>query len=177
MWAANRVQIAGKASVQQVFASLEDFFMKGLSVQKPDLQMHIQALKDLSKSRAPLARIKDAMDHISQLKPAENSLKSKLQNANIFPVKQRNNETSMTSLSVDFSIVDKPRYRGIFDGRVHLLDFSEDDFWRMQHFLIACGLQKRFMSVCVEEQTAVEDAIASPTLTKQMQTAAYAFLR
>ena len=83
----------------------------------------------------------------------------------------------MTSLSVDFSIVDKPRYRGIFDGRVHLLDFSEDDFWRMQHFLIACGLQNRFMSVCVEEQTAVEDAIASRTLTKQVQTAAYAFLR
>ena len=174
------MKVDGKTSIQHIYNSskeLEEMFLQGLKVPKPNLQMHIATLRALAKDNASVTKIVNAMADISELKRPEGELKRNLQTLNIFPVRQRNGTKSRTSLSVEFAVIDKTIYRGRFDDFIRVLDFDDHQFWRVRDFLIACGLRSQFMSECVTAITAASNSMPFAEKTQDMRSKAYAFLR
>lgn len=170
----------GKTSIQHIYRSskeLEEMFVQGLQVPKPSLEMHVATLRALAKTNVPVSAIVEVMAHISELKRPEGELRQKLQNLNIFPVRQRNGMISRTSLSVEFAIIDKSIYRRRFDDLICVLDFDDHQFWRTSGFLIACGLRSQFMSECVMETTGASNPTPFVEKTQEIRSKAYAFLR
>ena len=83
----------------------------------------------------------------------------------------------MAMPTADFAIIDRPRFHGLFDGKIRILDFTIEEARLTQPFLEACGLKEKFMSRCIEEDTAVEDAVISSELTDRLRLNAYALIR
>ena len=79
--------------------------------------------------------------------------------------------------TVDFAVVARVKYNGLFDNRIKILDFDIQDIRLMQPFLEACGLKQQFMSVRVEEKTSVSGEAFDSQLTERLRSNAYAFIR
>lgn len=177
IWASSRVQITGKVSIGSLYKSLKEFFQNTLNVDAPSIAMHVQTLKSLQGQHADAGRLKETMEHISLMGPLQDSLKSEVNGLNIFPVRLANGLRLLAMSSVGFVINDRPLYHKAFEGKVMILDFTMEEVRTIHSFLIACGLKARFMSECVEESTAVEDATISMRLTERLRSYAYAFTR
>ena len=181
MWAPKKIQISGRVSIADRYPTIEKFFLKTLEVEEPSIELHIVTLKKLAEprilSRVQFSRMKEVMENISHLRPPEDSLKGRFGSLPLLPTLERNGTEDWTPLSSAFAIADKPRFVGKFNGRIRLLKLSEDDFWKIEGFLIACGLKDRFLSQSVVEETAVDHAVVSQDLTNNLQAVGYALLR
>lgn len=157
-----------------------------VQVQRPDLQMYTQALKQFSTEKPPpLVRIKKSIGSISSMDPSANNFKSLrsannlkgLLSANILPVRLPNGDVKMANAIVDFAIVDRKEYREAFKGKVMTLDFSFNEVHSFKPFLLALGLGRRFMSAAVEEKTMVQEGVPNLDLTDTLREKAHAILR
>lgn len=148
-----------------------------LQIQKPDLQMYIQALKQLAKEKPPsIPRIKESIALISTMDPSESDLKS-LRSANIFPARLPSGDVKLTNASVDFAIVDRKEYEEAFKDKLITLDFSFNEVHTCRPFLLALDLGRRFMSAAVEEKTMVQGGLADRNLTDTLREKAHALFR
>ncbi|KAF2459569.1 hypothetical protein BDY21DRAFT_317672 [Lineolata rhizophorae] len=183
LWAEDTIQIPRKESIATPYASLEGFFTKILGIRTPDVGMHVQALleqaRELAQGVDPVThseKLKERMTIISSMKPTETDL-APLRKSRIFLVKLSGGTINWADRDSDFAIADKPEYQLAFQGKAALLDFTLAEIRACMLFLMASGLERRYMSLAVDEQTEVEGGNSEPKLTDKFRSRAYAFFR
>jgi hypothetical protein len=177
LWADDKVKFPQMASIKSSYTGLEDFFCRILGVPKPNLGMHVQALKQLSLIR-PLdgLQLKQSMLLISSMDPSPEDVND-LKNANIFEVKPAKGPKTYTNSAADFAIIDRSEYGTAFKGKINLLNFKIGEARACRSLLFALGLKGRHLSETVEETTSVKGGVIDKILTHQSRSKAYALLR
>lgn len=178
IWADDEVQMPGKVSIKTPYNNLDDFFCKNLSVPRPDLQMHIQALQDLSHTRPPptTSQLQNMIKLVSSMGPSPEDV-IQLRNANIFSVLTTNGERRVTSIASEWAIVDRLEYGSAFSGQLNMLDYTLKEVRSCSNFLLALDLRRRHLSELVEEKTTVREGFFDSDLTRMFRTKAYALFR
>lgn len=180
VWADGRMPISDLTAISLQYPDLEEFFKTMLSVQSPDLSMHVRALAELS--RHPLvgleysARIKEAIFLISSLNPTENDLQP-LSSSNIFRVCLANGNYQYTNKAADFAINDRRQYEQVFENRIAILDFSLEEARAADFFFKSLKINNKYLSASVSESTMVANGNHHAILTQFFQDRAFAFCR
>jgi hypothetical protein len=149
-----------------------------LGIPKPNLDMHVQALKELAQIRpTPSAfEIKRMVMLISSMGPTSDGV-TVLQRAKIFSVVTTNGQRTFTDSTADFAIVDRSEYGSAFAGRIRILDYSIEEVRACRSLLLALGLKRRHLSEMVEETTTVRDGAINTELSQSFRMKAYAIFR
>ncbi|KAF4628320.1 hypothetical protein G7Y89_g9830 [Cudoniella acicularis] len=149
-----------------------------LGVQKPNLEMHVQALKELARSQPPpsTSEIKRMIMLISSMDPDADDV-TELRRSNIFSVKLTNGQKKFTDSSSDFAIGDRAEYGSAFAGKIRILDYSIEEVRACRSLLLALDLKSRHLSELVEEKTTVEDGEIDNELSQSFRLKAYALFR
>ena len=176
IWADERVQFPGKASISAQYPSLKDFFLRILQVPEPDVGMHVQALLRLSQEHPTSLQLKQAIKHISLFHPKPTDVND-LRMAHIFPVILPNGQIKITTRSADFAIIDREEFGEAFRGQIVTLDFTLEEVRECQEFITACGMDKKRLSRKVEERTDVNGGSLASRLTEEFQNKAFAIFR
>lgn len=164
-------------SLATEYAEQEDFFVRILGVQTPNVEMHVQALIEKSgKLTVHPSELKEMIFTISSMKPQKNDLE-KLRTRGILPVKYANGLPGRAHMSADFAIPDRPQYNEAFQGKIITLDFSIGEIRAAMPFLAAAGLEGRLLSTMVQEETAVEGGKLNTQLTQSFVEKSYAIFR
>ena len=95
----------------------------------------------------------------------------------VFPVRAPNGDVNLCSRSSDFVILDHQEYATYFTGKIKTLDFTPDRFREIRAFVEACKLQKRYISNTVVEDTNAFESVENATLSKVLQSKAFALYR
>ena len=143
---------------------------------KPNLDMHIQALKELADGNASIEEIKDAIRKISLMEPSRDALVD-LQASKILPVKFPDGRTRLESIRTDFAIIDRFEYGVAFEGKVSVLNCTLEEVREYRSFLLPLGLGGRYMSKIVEEKSMVTGGDLHPRLSDEFRRKAYALFR
>lgn len=148
-----------------------------LSVQSPDLSMHVRALVGLGR-RPPEdpTRVKEAVFLISSLNPTEADLQA-LSASNIFHVRLANGHFQWTNKAADFSINDRRHHAQAFRNKVAVLDFTLEEARVADAFFRALGMANKYFSASVSESTRVADGNRHSRLTQSFQSRAFAICR
>ncbi|KAE8452297.1 hypothetical protein EG329_000997 [Mollisiaceae sp. DMI_Dod_QoI] len=178
IWAEDQVRIPRKTSIKSHYASLDDFFCRILGIAKPNLEMNVQALKELAHSQpaASTSEIKRMIMFISSMGPTLDDVKD-LRRSNIFPVKILNQQNSFTNALADFAIVDRSEYGSAFAGKIRILDYSIEEVRASRPLLLALGMRGKHLSELVEEETTVRDGAIDSELSQRFRSKAYALFR
>ena len=178
IWADDQVHIPRKAPIKAHYPNLEDFFCRVLDIPKPDLGMHVQALKELAQNRPPpsASETKRMIILISSMDPTEEEV-ADLRRCNIFSVKTTNGQTTFTNTTADFAIADRLEYGFAFAGKIRILDYSIEEVRVSRSLLFALGLKRRLLSEMVEEETKVQDGAISTGLSSSFRQKSYALFR
>jgi len=164
--------------IKTFYVNLEDFFCRILNIQKPNLDMHVQALKELAASRPPpsASKIKQKIMVISSMGPTWDTVKA-LRRSNIFNVTKTNGQKALTDTTSDFAIVDRSELGSAFDGKIRVLDYTIEEVRTCRPLLLALGLKSKHLSELVEETTTVRDGQVNNQLTRAFRQKAYAIFR
>ena len=100
-----------------------------------------------------------------------------LTDCNYLPIKTQTGITEWFNHSTDFAIVDRRKYKAMLENKVRVLDFSLEELHSLQPFLLALGLEIRYMSIAVEEKTTAQDNELHAQLTSDIRKKAYAIFR
>jgi hypothetical protein len=178
IWADEQIQIPRKAPIKTPYASLEDFFSRVLGIPKPNLDMYVQALKELAQIRpTPSAlEIKLRVMLISSMGPTSDDV-TDLRRARIFSVVTTNRERTFTDSTADFAIVDRSEYGSAFAGKIRILGYSIEEVRACRSLLLALGLKRRHLSEMVEETTTVRDGAIDTELSRSFRMKAHALFR
>jgi hypothetical protein len=176
LWSEDPVQIPRKVSIGTLYAPLEDFFVRILGVARPNLDLHVQALRELANGEPEFEEVKDIIRQISAMEPSEEALFG-LRGSKILPVKFRDGRIRLESIMIDFAIVDRPEYGMAFDGKLSILNYTLEEVRFYRPFLLALGLERRYMSEMVEEISMVSAGVLEPCLTNDFEQKAYALFR
>jgi hypothetical protein len=145
-----------------------------LRVPSPDLRMHILALRELnSRGQASPAEVKEAIKRISAMNPTESDV-SDLSMANIFSVRLAAGHLQWTNSLGDFAITDRKEYEEAFRSRISILDFTREEVRTCESFFVALGLQRKFLSQLVTEETCATGGYADNELTQKLKKKAFA---
>jgi hypothetical protein len=87
-----------------------------------------------------------------------------IRKSKIFPVKGPNGTVSLDTVDADFFIKDTSFY-GHWLSPLNLLDFDIVEFRRLKPFFSWLGIEDRYISRCVEEQTSIPNFVGSPILS------------
>ncbi|KAF1811004.1 hypothetical protein P152DRAFT_483336 [Eremomyces bilateralis CBS 781.70] len=172
IWADATLQIPDKVSIAAQYPELKDFFLGILKVQKPDLQMHIDALKALGGDLSRYADIKRSIIQISLMDPTKDDL-DKFGRAQVFPVLTKDKQMRLADKDAGFFILDRKEHISAFEDRLNKLDFSLAEIQKAGAFLDAAGLSGRYSSACVDESTTAEGGCRSVRLTGSFNEKAY----
>jgi hypothetical protein len=178
IWADDQIQIPRKESIKTVYASLEDFFCGILNVPTPNLDMHVQALIELTQSQPtpPASEIKRMIMLISSMGPTNDDVVD-LRRVNIFSVVVANGQKTFTNSTADFAIVDRSEYGSAFAGKIRMLDYSIEEVRACRSFLLSLDLKRQHLSELVEETTTVRDGSINTELSRSFRMKAYALFR
>lgn len=160
------------------YGELQEFFCRILDVSKPDLSMHVQALKELALTRpSPSAKaVQERIKLISSMSPTVSNLQS-LKRSKVFSVKITSGQLAFADSLADFAIPDRLEYRDAFSKKIQMLDYSLEDVRACRPFLLAMNLQRKHLSQLVEETTTVADSVIDNELTKNLREKSYALFR
>lgn len=158
--------LRGKVSLNQNYEKLEPFFVKLLGVKPIDLQMAIDELKEVGNPANTFSagEVKDTIRTVNSLLAMEAKPPSpgNILKRQIFPIRLPGGGIRCDSRDTDFFIVDREPLRRLFDKEVKLLDFTLDEVVRLRPFLTWTGLEERYLSVRVEEDTSFHGSGARP---------------
>jgi len=145
-------------------------------VPKPNLNMHIQALKELANGNTAIEEIKDTIRKISLMEPSRDALVD-LHTSKIFPVKFPDGRIRLESIRTDFAIIDRFEYGVAFEGKVSVLNCTLEEVQEYRSFLLPLGLGGRYMSKIIEEKSMVTGGDLHPRLSNEFRRKAYALFR
>jgi hypothetical protein len=139
--------------------------------------MHVHALREKASNLPPNKQdIKQAILNISAFKPSSDSLKG-LIDCRCFPVKKPSGRLIWISSRCEFAIIDRREYGESFSKKIDMLDFSLEEVHSMKSFLVGLGLDEKFISNAVKEETKVEGGSIDHSRTNDMRRKSYAVCR
>jgi hypothetical protein len=179
-------QIKGRVNLYPQY-DLRRFLVGFLEIQVPDVGMLVSELKSVATSTKSVETAKKLILDISALGPSKTELKTLWKYA-IYPVRVGNQPPQLRKRDRDFAIVDRERLSRALQGPVvkgalAVLDFLEiEDVRRLRDFIVACGIEDRYLSDVVEETSAVPGRVADllepdPSLTSSLRRRAHALFR
>jgi hypothetical protein len=176
VWAENQIQLPGKVSLATWYKDHQSFFCVMLGVQKPNLAMHISALRNKVLDTPTTTEVMQEMLNICALNPSVQSLKT-LADCKCLPVRLTSGEIQWMASSEDFAIVDRREWGEKFENKIKLLDFSLEQVHRLSPFLHGLNLGHRYLSKMVKVDTNVEGGSLHQKLTHDLRAKAYAIAR
>jgi hypothetical protein len=178
VWADDRIQLPGKLSLASEYKArgLATFFVNLLGIPKPSLAMHVMALAQKSMENASKDIVMQEMMNICALDPTAESLQ-KLSDCKCLPIRKSDGTVVMMDRSAEFSILDRREYEEIFRHEINIMDFSLEQVHTLMPFLLAFGLQDRYISRQVKEETKVQGGFLHQGLTDDLRKKAYAICR
>lgn len=178
MWT-DAAKLGTKYGLRNEYPELEDFFCDTLSIPAPNATNYIEELKELiSHHPADLAHIKEILTQLNNLIPSAEDLRG-LHGLEFLPVRNPDGEVRLLRAADTFFIADRIEYAQSFQGKVPILDLSLEECHRYRPLLGSLGLDDRYMSVAVQEQTFVDQPSHehSARLTRQFRRRAGAIYR
>ncbi|KAF2667223.1 hypothetical protein BT63DRAFT_481662 [Microthyrium microscopicum] len=177
VWADDTVSLPHKVSLSTAYKGLTSFFHKTLAIPKPSLDMHILALCQKALENPEKSRILEEMRNICALQPTEVLLRSKLSDSKFLPIRNCAGDLTWASASSTYAIIDRREYGTVFAGKICLLDFTLEAVHSLRPFLSALGLQCRYLSALVKEETKVQEGLLDQYFTNDLRQKAYAICR
>ncbi|KIL94319.1 hypothetical protein FAVG1_02882 [Fusarium avenaceum] len=160
VWPSN-TSLGGKATLSDLYFDLKEFFVNKLGVEDSEPSTPYAELKH--PSRRSVEDIKATIMQLSSLLRTTTVFLNPepIRKSKIFPVKGLNGTVSLHSVDADFFIKDTLLYE---DWLCHLsvLDFDIQEFQRLKPFFSWLGIEDRYLSRCVEEQTSIPELVDSP---------------
>ena len=138
--------------------------------------MHVEALKRKASNDPDKRDIFQAVLNICAFNPTPETLE-KLSDCKCLPVKLKSGIRQWCDRSGRFAIVDRREYERSFAGKIDVLDFSMEETHAIKPFLLGLGLEERYMSKAVKEETKALDGSIDQRLTQDLRKKAYAICR
>ncbi|KAF7949568.1 uncharacterized protein EAE97_003077 [Botrytis byssoidea] len=176
VWATEDIQLPEKISIATEYKNQRTFFRNVLGVAKPNLEMHIIALQKRALENPDKEGILRELRNICALNPTV-ALRDKLSKCKCFPVYRPSQEVEWLDSTDSFAIVDRKEHGDVFRNKINVLDFSLEEVHSVNQFLVELGLEGRFTSRAVKEDTKIEDGLLSDALTNDLRRKAYAICR
>ena len=171
-----------KVAINVQASDLQEFFLNTLGVQYVTSTMVYDSLLDISSKFPSVERIKDLLRMFNSLLGSDDDppSPSDLLKCNVFPVTAPDRDTTLCSAQTDFVVVDRKDLFNIFKDRVKCFDFSLEEVCRLKPFIDWAGLDRRYLSRCVEVSSRVAaDIIEAPVAKRDrdLKTKAYGLLQ
>ncbi|KAM0317327.1 hypothetical protein ACHAPQ_011043 [Fusarium lateritium] len=159
VWPSN-TSLGGKAILSDIYGDLKEFFVDKLGVEDSMPNKPYDELKQ--PSQRSVRDIKDTIIQFSKLLRTTTVFldPEPIRKSKIFPVKGPNGTVSLSSVDTDFAIRDTLFYEDGL-GPLSLLDFDMKEFRRLKPFFSWLGIEDRYLSRRVEEQTSVPNLVGS----------------
>ncbi|TGO31378.1 hypothetical protein BPAE_0001g02500 [Botrytis paeoniae] len=177
IWAPEEVQLPGKISIATEYKKQRKFFQDVLEIKKPDLEMHILALQKRALENPDKEGILRELRNICALNPTRNVLRDKLSKCKCFPVYRPSQIIEWMDSTGSFAIVDRKEHGDVFRNKINVLDISLEEVHSINQFLVELGLEGRFTSRAVKENTKIEDGLLNDALIEDLRRKAYAICR
>ncbi|KAM0213029.1 hypothetical protein ACHAQD_009471 [Fusarium lateritium] len=160
VWPSN-ASLGGKAVLSDLYGGLKEFFVDKLGVEGSMLNIRYDELKESSQrsvkaTKAIIMQFSDFLRTTTVLLDPEPIRKSK-----IFPVKGPEGTVSLCSIDADFAIRDT-LFDGDWLGHLAVLDFDLKETRHLKLFFSWLGIEDRYLSRCIEEQTSIPNIVGSP---------------
>lgn len=172
-------KLGTKFGLKNEYPELEGFFCDALSIPAPNATNYIEELKELiTHHPVDLAHIKEIFTRLNTLIPSAEEVRG-LHDLEFLPVRSPDSGVRLLRVADTFFIADRIEYTRLFQGKVPTLDFSLKECHRYRPLLRSLGLNDRYMSVAVQEETFVDQPSQehSPRLTRQFRRRAHAIYR
>ncbi|KAL2862596.1 uncharacterized protein BJX67DRAFT_391165 [Aspergillus lucknowensis] len=142
--------------ISSIYPELEDFFCNFLNIQVPTAADYIDELKTLVlDSPVDVSLVKDTIHQVNSLGATHDELKN-LNDIEFLPVAMPSGIVRLVQPTAIFFIADRVEYLAAFRGKVPILDFSIEECRRLHRLLESLGLDGRYMSTAVQEETLVD---------------------
>lgn len=176
-------KMLGKPCLESFYPDLEELFVDYFEIPRLNFALVYQQLIGIGDStlRAPDAKI--LLESLAALLKAEKHPRPEFgeeaKSSRVFPVRTPGGGTEQLSALDEFAIVDREHYAAALKERIKFLDFSLDEVQRLKPLLRWAGLDDRYLSRLVSEQTVVDDGPCSidSGLTYTLTKKAGAFVR
>jgi len=177
LWA-EQTRITSKVAIAGQYPDLENFFLHGLKVDEPDVDMLVDELKRLATidGDPSIDKVRALIRDIDDMGPNHKDLEH-LRAYNILPVQGTDGQISLKSTNDVFAIADRVEYEKLFRGRVAILAYTIEEAYTLKRFLSALGLMVRCMSRLVGETSTANFSFKEPRLTRKVRNQAYALFR
>ncbi|KAI9641117.1 hypothetical protein NHQ30_010547 [Ciborinia camelliae] len=177
IWAPDEIQLPEKISIATEYKTQRIFFQKVLGIRKPDVEMHILALQKHALEDPDKKSILGELKNICALNPVGSVLRAKLSQCKFLPVYRPSEGIEWMDSSDSFAIVDRKEYGDIFKNKINMLDFSLEEVHSINIILVGLGLEERYISRAVKEETKIGNGLLNDTLTKDLRRKAYGICR
>jgi len=177
MWAKS-TRIAGKVAIALDFPSLEEFFVRKIEVQEPDKSTCIKELETMCRvETAPsILQVKELLWEINSYEPSTSDMEI-LKPLSFLPIKETTGELRLHNVKDVFVLFDRQGHTETFQGEVASLDFEIEDIRLLRPLIDVLGLASRYTSKLAEKESCAPDAVLEPSLSKDLQSRAYAIFR
>ncbi|KAF2421213.1 hypothetical protein EJ08DRAFT_738278 [Tothia fuscella] len=176
VWAKDDIQLPGKFSLATVYAGYAPLFTNILEIPKPTLPMHIRALREKVDHAPTKQDILQMILNICAFKPSPDDLQE-LVNCHCFPITVFTGRLEWRTSTQWFAIPDRREFRRAFEGKINILEFSLEEVHSIRPFLFGLGLENKYLSSLVTEETQVEGGTNDLRLTLDLRKKSYAMCR
>lgn len=151
-----------------------------LGIKLPTLQMVYDELRQSSRQKG-IDEIKGAIFVMNDLLESKSTSldPGPVLKAEIFPLEYPKGSPVLRSIDTDFAIGDRTSLKERFRGKITLLDFDLEEVCHLRPFFEWAGLQNRYLSNMVREETHASDDSGRPVRSesRDLKRKAYYILR
>lgn len=174
----------GKPCLELFYPDLTELFVEFFGVSRLNFSLVYRQLVEIGSSDEPsVADVKILLRSLTALLKAGNESRpafgddAKL--CRVFPVRIPSGGTKPLTALDTFAIIDREQYAAALKDKIKVLDFSLDEVQRLKPLISWAGLNDRYLSRLVSEQTIVKDELCTidNTLTSALIHKAGAFVR
>jgi hypothetical protein len=178
--------VEGRTVISGLYSDLEGFFTKTLGVESLDASMAYNELLEMTDKGATIQEVKQMLLAFDSLliseanNPSTEDLSPRdLLKQRILPVIRPDGKKYLYKHSVEFAINDREDYYNAFKNNVKFLDFSLEEVCHLRRFISWAGLEDRYLSKVVREESRIEDGVVTPisSTMRNVKNKAYGLLR
>jgi hypothetical protein len=178
IWAPDEIQVPHKICLASQYKQQRSFFHKVLEIEEPSVTMHITALQSRALEPKPNKdSILREVKNICALSPSTDLLNKELSDCKFLPVRRPDGGIEWLDRTGAFAIVDRREYADVLENQINILDLSLDEVHSIDFVLRGLGLEERYMSRAIEEETSVQAGLPDEPLTKDLRRKASAICR
>ncbi|KAJ4246269.1 hypothetical protein NW762_013620 [Fusarium torreyae] len=156
------IAISGKVVLNESYGELKDFFVKKLRVMSltPEIlydELRQPSQRNIHETKTALFTLNGFLKNVPIYLDPEPVRKAK-----VFPVRNPDGTSVLSSVDSDFAIGDRDTLRAKFEDKISLLDFDLGDVRRLKPLFDWLRLKDRYLSRCVKETTSTSGGVAVP---------------